>query len=69
MTTKPDLKLLGSPHQGATEMQIISVTNGHLPLQAGEVLEYRQPSRVLRILLDATALLAVVFLSVVLVYV
>lgn len=50
-------------------MQIISVTNGHLPLQAGEVLEYRQPSRVLRILLDATALLAVVFLSVVLVYV
>jgi len=44
-------------------MKIISTTNGHLPLQAGEVLEYRQPSRALRILLDATALLALITLT------
>lgn len=48
-------------------MQIISVTNGHMPLQAGEVLEYRQPSRVLRILLDVAALLALLTLSFVIV--
>ena len=47
----------------AANQHLKTSSNTHMPLLAGEVLEYHQPSRALRILLDATALLALITLT------